>query len=270
MRSPAAGAVATAILLTGCSTSAPPATTTTPTAATSTSGRPSAVSSTSRSTAGSHSMTSSTAPVSSPAPTSATHSTTTPAGFQVQVDPIYEARKARMIAAGSWNTNCSVAFDDLRLVRLSYWGFDDQSHTGELVLNADAVDAVVAAMRQIYQARFPIRRMVTVEEYGADDETSMRADNTSAYNGRFVEGTTTCSQHAYGRAIDINPLENPMVKDGRVYPATAGDYVDRNQDVTGMIQPGDVVVRAFADVGWPWGGDWHSLKDWQHFSATGR
>ncbi|MEI2775808.1 MAG: M15 family metallopeptidase [Tetrasphaera sp.] len=175
-----------------------------------------------------------------------------------------------MIDVGSWNTSCSVSLDDLRLVTLSYWGFDDRPHTGELVLHRDAVNAVASAMRDLYAARFPIRRMVTVEEYDADDETSMRADNTSAFNGRFVEGTTTCSQHAYGRAIDVNPLENPMVKDGRVYPATAGAYVDRSQDVEGMIHPDDPVVRAFAAVGWPWGGDWHSLKDYQHFSATGR
>lgn len=201
---------------------------------------------------------------------STTPSSPSPDAFAVEVFPIYEGRKQRMIESGSWNATCSVPFADLRLVRVSYWGFDQTPHTGALVLNEDAVDAVVSALGALYDARFPIRKMVTVEDYGADDEMSMRDDNSSAFNGRFVEGTTSCSQHAYGRAIDINPLENPMVKDGKVYPATAGDFVDRDQEATGMIHAGDVVVRAFAGVGWSWGGDWHSLKDWQHFSANGR
>lgn len=111
--------------------------------------------------------------------------------------------------------------------------------------------------------------MEPIEVYGGDDETSMRADNTSAYNGRFVPGTRRCSQHSTGRAIDINPLENPMIWSGRVFPATAGRFVERDQPVAGMIRPGDPVVRAFTAVGWAWGGSWRDPVDYQHFSATG-
>ncbi|MFN8098255.1 MAG: M15 family metallopeptidase [Dermatophilaceae bacterium] len=221
------------------------------------------------------SQTSSTPPTStstssSTRPASTTTSSTSTASFAATAQPLTAWRRQRMIDTGAWNTACSVPFDDLRLVTLTYWGFDDTAHDGQLVLHRDAVDAVVTAMREVYAARFPIRRMVTVEAYGADDESSMRDDNTSAFNGRFVQDTTTCSQHAYGRAIDIDPLENPMIVDGRVSPSTAGAFVDRSQDVPGMIHPGDAVVRAFAAVGWSWGGDWHSLKDYQHFSANGR
>ncbi len=140
---------------------------------------------------------------------------------------------------------------------------------GRLVCNRDAVTAIVGALRRLYEARFPIRRMMPIEAYGASDERSMEADNTSAFNGRFVEGTTVWSQHAYGRAIDIDPLENPEIKDGRVYPKKAGRYVDRSRGLPGMITADDLVVRAFAAQGWGWGGSWHSLKDYQHFSATG-
>ena len=174
-----------------------------------------------------------------------------------------------MRAGGAWSPACPVSLDDLRLVRLTYWGFDGRAHVGRLVVNRDAVPAIVAALHRLYDARFPIHRMVPVETYRANDERAMRADDTSAFNGRYVEGTTTWSQHAYGRAIDVDPMENPEVKDGRVYPRTAGRFVDRSLGLPGMITPGDVVVRAFAAVGWPWGGDWHSLKDYQHFSATG-
>lgn len=174
-----------------------------------------------------------------------------------------------MIKSGSWSPRCPVSLNDLRLVTLTYWGFDGRAHTGRLIVNRDAVTPVVAALRRLYEIRFPIRRMMPVDAYGANDERSMRADNTSAYNGRFVEGSTVWSQHAYGRAIDVDPLENPEVRDGAVYPKTAGRFVDRTLGLPGMITAGGLVVRAFAAEGWGWGGYWHSPKDYQHFSETG-
>ena len=174
-----------------------------------------------------------------------------------------------MIRSGSWTPRCPVALDDLRLVSLTYWGFDGRPHVGRLVVNRDAVGAIVGALHRLYLVHFPIRRMVPVDAYGASDERSMEADNTSAFNGRLVAGSTVWSQHAYGRAIDIDPLENPEIQDGKVFPATAGRYVDRTLGLPGMIVAGGPAVRAFAAYGWGWGGSWHSLKDYQHFSATG-
>ena len=174
-----------------------------------------------------------------------------------------------MVKSGSWSPRCPVPLDDLRLVTLTYWGFDERAHTGHLVCNRDAVTPIVNALHRLYAERFPIRRIVPVDAYGANDERSMRADNTSAFNGRFVEDSTVWSQHAYGRAIDVDPRENPEIKDGKVYPKNAGPYVDRTRGLPGMITAGGPVVRAFAAEGWGWGGYWHSLKDYQHFSATG-
>lgn len=174
-----------------------------------------------------------------------------------------------MIRSGSWSPRCPVSLDDLRLVSLTYWGFDGRPHVGRLVVNRDAVAAVAGAVGRLYRARFPIRRMTPVDAYGASDERSMEADNTSAFNGRFVEGSTVWSQHAFGRAIDVDPLENPEINNGAVYPTTATRYLDRTLGLPGMIDAGGLVVRAFAEVGWAWGGSWHSLKDYQHFSATG-
>jgi len=170
----------------------------------------------------------------------------------------------------SWHRGCPVPISELRLVRLAYWGFDDRPHTGRLVLNRDAVRPVVAAMRTLYNARFPIRRMVLVDRYGADDDRSMAADNTSAFNCRRVEQSTSWSQHAYGRAIDINPRENPYLLGGRVLPPRGRAFINRSLRRKGMIHAGDVVVRAFASVGWTWGGSWTSRLDYQHFSANGR
>jgi hypothetical protein len=169
----------------------------------------------------------------------------------------------------SWHRGCPVGRSDLRLVTVTHWGFDRRVHTGRLVVNARAAPAVVGALRGLFAARFPIRRMELVERYGSSDDRSMAADNTSAFNCRRVEGSTSWSAHAYGLAIDINPLENPYLRRGQVLPPAGRAYLDRSRWRTGMIHAGDAVVRAFAAVGWPWGGSWHSLKDYQHFSATG-
>jgi hypothetical protein len=125
-------------------------------------------------------------------------------------------------------------------------------------------------LRSLYDARFRIRRMVLVDRYGADDDRSMAADNTSAFNCRRVEQRTSWSQHAYGRAIDINPLENPYILGSRVLPPAGRAFTNRSLRRKGMIHAGGVVVRAFASVGWSWGGAWTSPFDYQHFSANGR
>ena len=169
----------------------------------------------------------------------------------------------------SWHPGCPVARSDLRLVTVTHWGFDHRVHTGHLVVAKRAAPAIVRALRGLFAAHFPIRRMQLVERYGADDRRSMAADNTSAFNCRRVEGSTSWSAHAYGLAIDINPLENPYIREGHVLPAAGRAFLDRTRWRPGMIHPGDAVVRAFAAVGWPWGGRWHEPHDYQHFSATG-
>ena len=114
----------------------------------------------------------------------------------------------------SWHQGCPVGLSQLRLVTLTYRGFDGRDHTGRLVANRDAAAALVAVFRRLYAARFPIRRMEPVDRYGGDDYRSIEADNTSAFNCRSATGSTHWSNHAYGRAIDVNPIENPYVSNG--------------------------------------------------------
>ncbi len=160
---------------------------------------------------------------------------------------------------------------DLRLLRLNHWGFDGLVRRGRLILHEDQAGGVLRAMRRIFHARFPIARMRLVDAYGGDDDRSMAANNTSGFNCRSVAGNPgVWSQHAYGRAVDINPVQNPYVVGGTVRPPAGAAYVDRSRNARGMIHAGDVVVRAFAAIGWRWGGYWTSSKDYQHFSATGR
>ena len=125
---------------------------------------------------------------------------------------------------------------------------------------------VVSVFRELWAARFPIRRLRPVSAYGGDDDRSMAADNTSGFNCRFVGGTTRWSLHAYGEAIDVNPVENPYVQGALVSPPAGRAFVSRSRYRQGMALPGGVLVRAFSAVGWRWGA---SFGDYQHFSTTG-
>ena len=170
----------------------------------------------------------------------------------------------------SWHPGCPVGLNQLRLLKLSVWGFDERVHRGRLVVNEDAARPMLTVMHRLFQLRFPIRRMRLVDAYGADDHRSMEADNTSAFNCRFVAGTDRWSEHAYGRAIDVNPIENPYADgDGYVSPPQGAPFADRSRRAKGLIHRGGPVVAAFAAVGWEWGGNWAWPKDFQHFSATG-
>jgi hypothetical protein len=171
----------------------------------------------------------------------------------------------------SYRSGCPVGPAQLRLVRVSYRGFDGRVHLGSLVVSRSVTRDVVTVFRRLYEARFPIRRMRPVSTYRGSDDASMAADNTSGFNCRRAVGSPTgsWSQHAYGTAIDVNPVENPYVLGGRALPPAGRRYVDRSRARAGMAVPGGVLVRAFASVGWKWGGRWSS-PDYQHFSVSGR
>ena len=160
--------------------------------------------------------------------------------------------------------------EELRLLDLSIWGFDGVARQGRLVVHVAYAEQIVTAFRDIFAARFPVERMTPIDAYGGDDQASMRANNTSGFNCRFVAGTSNWSEHAFGRAIDLNPLRNPYVRGASVDPPEGAPYADRRRGDPGMLHGGDAAVRALAAQGWKWGGYWSNGKDYQHFSATGR
>jgi hypothetical protein len=169
----------------------------------------------------------------------------------------------------SWRPGCPVPVEQLRAIDVRHFGNDGAVHTGRLVVHADLAAGLVEVFRDLHAARFPIQRMEPIDVYGGDDMRSIRANNTSAFNCRAVTGGSGWSEHAYGRAIDVNPFVNPYVKGSTVLPPEAAPYTDRSRNDPGMIHADDAVVRAFAARGWAWGGYWSSLKDYQHFSTTG-
>ena len=166
----------------------------------------------------------------------------------------------------SWREGCPLGPEGLRRVRLSHWGFDDQVHEGALVVSAEVAEGVVAVFATLFDQRFPIRRIEPVDAFGGDDDASMAADNTSAFNCRsaVAPGPPQWSAHAYGRAIDVNPVENPYLLGSDILPPAGAEYVDRSTYRPGMAVPGGVLTSAFAAAGWSWGGTWSS-PDYQHF-----
>ena len=190
--------------------------------------------------------------------------------FQSSIYEIDESLEAEMIRSGSWKPGVPISFEELRLIQVSYWGFDAKTHIGQLVVNSAWAGDLCTVFRALYEARFPIRSMNLIDAYGASDPLSMAADNTSAYNGRYRGDASVWSMHAYGLAIDINPIENPWVRADKVSPAAGRAYVDRSLSAPGVIRTGDVVVRAFGSIGWKWGGYWETSKDYQHFSSNGQ
>jgi len=171
----------------------------------------------------------------------------------------------------SWHAGCPVSLSDLRLVRARYWGFDGGPHTGRVIVNRDVAASMLAVLARLYRDHVAIRRMVPVDVYGASDYRSIEADNTSAFNCRYVDGTTRWSNHAYGRAIDVNPIENPYVgSSGTTSHPASIPYLDRSRERKGMAVEGGALVAAFDAAGWGWGGRWSGARDYQHFSADGR
>lgn len=196
------------------------------------------------------------------------------AGFASKVEPVPD----EVLARSSWEPECPIDRDDLRWVRVAFWGFDDRRHTGELLVNADGADGLVQVFSQLYAARFPVEEMRITRAEELDAPPTGDGNNTSAFTCRPIEGTTTWSEHAKGRAIDVNPFLNPYIKPPNaagipgdmLIPELAAAYLDRSRQAPGLIHAGDAVVQAFASIGWQWGGNWQRSKDYMHFSANGR
>jgi hypothetical protein len=181
---------------------------------------------------------------------------------------------ADVLARSTWSAGCPLGKDDLSWIRLTFWGFDDARHTGELLVNAGAADDLVQVFRQLYAEHFPIEemRITTAPEQTAPPTGD--GNDTGSFNCRATRGATVFSQHAYGLAVDVNPFQNPYhkgVPPARiVLPELASSYLDRSWHRPGMITPEGPVVRAFAAIGWTWGGTWRTLQDLQHFSRNGQ
>jgi hypothetical protein len=191
-----------------------------------------------------------------------------PAGdvFESTLGPI----PSEVLARSSWREDCPVGLDDLVYLTMSHFGFDGEFHTGEMIVNVSVGEDIVGVFRALHEARFPIEQMRVITAEEIDAHPTGDWNDTTSFVCRPAVGSGRWSQHAYGLAIDINPFHNPYLKGDLVLPELASAYLDREDIRAGMIVSRDVVDEAFAEIGWPWGGRWSSLKDWMHFSQSGR
>ena len=180
------------------------------------------------------------------------------------------------VKARHWHEGCPTPISDLRLLAVSYWGFDNRTHHGQLVVNKGAAAPLAKAFGQLYELRFPIRHMRLANMYGPPKGRPKDGDVTGSFSCRKAVPSpcngnasgTHWSNHAYGLALDLNPVENPYVGCGMTRDRTALSYLDRSNMRQGMVTP--AVIRAFASVGWGWGGSWTGdTKDYMHFSYNG-
>ncbi len=197
---------------------------------------------------------------------------TTVQAFCSAIAPLTEDQTKAMIGV-VWQKGCPVPLSDLRTVTASYKTFEGVEAMGSVVVHHRYAKQMQQALRQLYESNFPIESMKPMEVFGGDDERSRLANNTSVFNCRLVKGSRVYSEHAYGRAIDINPLQNPFVQlnDAKTNQSNR-KFFDRLAVVNtpGVINPHSVPVKAFRQMGWAWGGNWRGNKDYQHFSATNR
>ncbi len=195
--------------------------------------------------------------------------------FHSSIKPLLAPVQAQLTGR-FWRPTCPVPLSGLRLLTVAHWGFDGRIHRGQLVVNEDAAAPLARAFRRLYQLRFPIRHLRLADAYGPARSRPADGDISGSFECREAvpspctggKGTGTWSMHAYGRAVDLNPVENPYVGCGQTYDRAGRRYLDRSRLRRGMVTP--AVVEAFRSIGWGWGGDWTgSTKDYMHFSATG-
>ena len=175
-----------------------------------------------------------------------------------------------VLKRSTWYHGCPVEPDELAYIRMTYWGFDQKTHMGEMLVNKAVAQDIVTVFHTLYDARYPIEemRVWSVAEMNAPPTGDFNI--TDSYTCRPVATKSSgWSMHAYGLAIDLNPFQNPYKNGSLVVPELSGSYLDRSQHLPGMVHHGDLVWTAFHDIGWGWGGDWSSLKDYTHFSANG-
>lgn len=156
------------------------------------------------------------------------------------------------------------------MVSINFIDFTGEVQTGQLVVHHEHAESVAGVFSQLFDIGYPLSTVIPVGDFDPEHINHPGQNNTTVFNCRYIAGTTTWSEHASGLAIDINPQLNPYVSGDVIDPAEAARYVDRSLDEPGMIHQNDDVVKAFAEIGWIWGGTWETKKDYHHFSETGR
>ena len=192
--------------------------------------------------------------------------------FEADISQITPQIKQRMLKGNTWKKGCPVPLKDLRYLRMKHINFDGDEKMGEMIVHKDVSNEVTKIFEALYEVNYPIHKMRLVSDYKGSDWQSIEADNTSAFNCRKATGSKKFSKHSYGKAIDINPIENPYIfRSGKSSHKASKPYLKRKRignsaSQRAMLLPHDKAVKIFKKYGWKWGGDWSGVKDFQHFS----
>ena len=188
-----------------------------------------------------------------------------------KIEPLSVVIKEQMKKAGVWKEGCPVPLDHLRYLTIMHYDFSDKTQLGEMVVHMSVAEATIAIFKELLTVKFPIAKMKLIDHYKGNDDASMEDNNSSAFNYRKIAGSSTTSMHAYGLAIDINPVQNPYIviskkaATAKIHPNTGVDYLNRSNIRKGMIEN---VTKIFTkQVFSEWGGDWNSVLDYQHFQV---
>jgi len=194
------------------------------------------------------------------------------AEYTAKISKINKEIKSRMIKGNSWRKGCPVSLENLAYVQVAYWDFHGRSKIGELIVHKKISKNVVSIFGELYDIKYPIEKMHLVSDYKGNDWKSIESGNTSAFNCRPVTGNKKkWSKHAYGRAIDLNPIQNPYIsKNGHISHKASLAYrkrkhINKTKGDQAVILGTDIVTLIFKKEGWIWGGDWKAIKDYQHF-----
>ena len=182
-----------------------------------------------------------------------------------RIDTVSTALQERMRGRSYPEGEAEIGFSELRHLQLLYYDYNGRVRKGEMVCNQAIADDLIHIFKELYKARYPIAGIRLADDFDGDDLRSMEANNSSCFNYRTKTTGASLSRHAFGMAVDINPLENPYVKGEVVEPPSAAGYADRSLDFPHKITADDLCCRLFRSRGFRWGGDWNSLKDYQHF-----
>lgn len=197
------------------------------------------------------------------------------ASFHASIKPLPPPLR-NQLSGRYWHAGCPVPLSGLRVLTVTHWSFDGRAHSGQLIVSARAAAPLSRVFARLYELRFPIRHLSVAGTYGPPGSQPADGDISGSFECRQAvpspctggTGTGSWSEHAYGEAIDLNPVENPYVGCGRTRDRASRRYLDRSRLRKGMVTP--AVVEAFRSIGWGWGGSWTgSTKDYMHFSATG-
>lgn len=193
-------------------------------------------------------------------------------GFESNISQITPEIKQRMVKGKSWKKGCPVPLEDLRYLRIKHIDFNGKDQMGEMIVHKEVSDEVIDIFEALYEIDYPIYQMRLVSDYKGSDWQSIEADNTSAFNCRRATGSKKYSKHSYGKAIDINPIENPYIfRSGKSSHKASASFLKRKRTSNSaaqraMLLADDSAVKIFKRFDWNWGGDWSRVKDYQHFS----